>query len=210
MLGVMPIARVQLSFPAVSTVSEDTVTNTWHFTMTDINETNTNAVQTALVAFYEALDGFKSPLQSWQTARMKIYDMDDPEERVPLYDELFGTSSTAQSSSLPPECCMVLSFHGEYVSGFSQARRRGRIYFGPLSSPVISGTTGQFTSTLTTAAATAAGTLLTASDAASDWAWVVWSPTGSTAYPVVDGWVDNACDIQRRRGLKSSVRQAFI
>ena len=73
----MPIARYQITIPSVNNVPEDTVTNTWHFTQTAIDETITNLVQTELVAFYEALDGFKSPLMSWQTARMKVFNLDD-------------------------------------------------------------------------------------------------------------------------------------
>lgn len=205
----MPIARYQISIPSANNVPEDTVTNTWHFTQTAIDETVTNLVQTELVAFYEALDGFKSPLMAWQNARMKVFNLDDSPPRVPVYDELFGATSTAQTSALPREVSACLSFHGDYVSGFPQSRRRGRIYFGPLSSPVIQGTTGKLTTTLCNAMATAGGDLLTASNSASDWAWVVYSQVGSTAYPVVDGWVDDEPDIQRRRGSKYVVRTAF-
>lgn len=186
------------------------MTNTWHFTMTAIDETISNQVQTALVAFYEALDTYKSDLQLWASARMKIFNMSESEPRVPVYDELFGTTSAPTGDSLPHEIAAVLSFHGEYVSGFSQARRRGRIYFGPLSVAAFTNSSGYLSSTLCTAMATAGGTLLTASDSASDWAWIVYSPTGATSYPVVDGWVDNAPDVQRSRGFKASARTAFI
>ena len=54
--------------------------------------------------------------------------------------------------------------------------------------------------------------LLTASLAAADWHWVVYStvqPAGQRTADVVNGWVDDAFDIQRRRGLAANSRQVF-
>jgi len=205
----MPLVRYQVSIPAVSTVSEDTVTNTWHFTMTDLNETNSNAVQTALVAFYENIDSFKGDLQNWASARVKMYDMSEPEPRVPYSDELLGTSSAPSGTSLPHEVAACVSFNGAYVSGFSQARRRGRIFLGPLNTTCFTDSTGYLSASFLSTTASGAGALLTASNSASDWAWVVYSPTGATSYPVVAGWVDNAVDIQRSRGFKATTRTTF-
>lgn len=208
MLPAVPIIRAQVSIPAVSTVSEDTVTNTWHFTTTDTDEGTLSAVKTALSTFYEALDTYKSDLQLWTGARVKIFNMEDPPERVPIDDVGLTLTSAPSGGSLPHECACVLSFNGEYVSGASQARRRGRVYLGPLNVSVI-GDNSMFTSTFYNVVVGAAGALLTASNAASDWAWIVYSPTAEQGYPVVGGWVDNAVDIQRRRGFRASVRTTF-
>jgi len=199
-----------VTIPPVSNNSEDKVTNTWHFTCTSFDETTQGQVQTALVAWYEAVDSWKSDIMYWQNSRVKWFNMSEPEPRVPIEDELLGLTAAGSTDPLPPELAVVMSFHGEYVSGYSQSRRRGRIYFGPLTTGIIDTTAGRLSTVACTAFATAGGSLLTASNAASGWAWVVYSPTGATAYPVVDGWVDNAPDVQRRRGLDATVRTAFI
>jgi hypothetical protein len=205
----MPILRAQVAIPAVSTVSEDTVTNTWHFTTTDTTEGTLTLLKAALVDFYEDMDAYKSDLQLWASARVKIYNMSDPEPRVPIDDVGLTLTSAPSGTSLPHEVAAVLSFHGEYVSGFSQARRRGRIYFGPLNNTSFNDASGVMNATFCGILNAAGGALLAASDSASDWAWVVYSPTGETSYPVVGGWVDNAPDIQRRRGFKSTARVTF-
>lgn len=205
----MPILRAQVSIPAVSTVSEDTVTNTWHFTATGVGSTILGEIALALTDFYEDIDAQKSDNALWVSAYCRIYDLSESEPRVPIYDELLNLTSAASTTPLPPEVSMCMSFHGAYVSGASQARRRGRVYLGPLHVSTLDTTTGQFSSVHVANVATAGSNLLTTSNAASDWAWGVYSPTAGQLYPVIGGWVDNAPDIQRGRGLKSTSRVAF-
>jgi hypothetical protein len=205
----MPIIRAQVRIPAVSTVSEDTVTNTWHFLIPGDPLGSINNITTALSTFYEAFDTYKSNLQSWTTARVKYYNLSDTEPRVPIGDEALSTISSAPAGNpLPHEVACVVSFAGDYVSGQSQARRRGRVYIGPLNTQAVT-TTGLLTSALVTAAAAAADALLTSSTASADWSWVVYSPSGNVSYSVTNGWVDNAPDIQRSRGFKATVRTTF-
>lgn len=205
----MPIIRAQCSIPTVTTVTEDTVTNTFHFTTTGWDETIQGSIATALMDFYEDLDAYKSDNGLWTAARVKFYNLSEPEPRVPLDDISLGLTSAGTTTPLPPEVSICLSFHGEYVSGFSQARRRGRVYLGPLHTGVLDTATGQLASTVPTTVAGAGAALLTTSNAAADWAWVVYSPTSGQAYPVVGGWCDNAPDIQRGRGLKATSRSSF-
>lgn len=201
--------RCQVAIPAVSTVSEDTVTNTFHFTTVDTEEGTLAQLSAALVSFYEAMDTQKGDLQNWAAARIKMYDLSEPEPRFPVKDAGLALTSAPSTDSTAHELCAVLSFHGEYVSGFSQARRRGRIYFGPIPAAAVAVATGYLATGTVTALVTAGSGLLTASNSASDWAWVVYSPAGNTSYPVVGGHVDNAVDVQRRRGFKASTRTTF-
>lgn len=193
--------------PATSTVSEDTVTNTWHFSTTGWTETIRGAIAGALQAVYESIDAYKSNAVAWSSSRVKFFDLSEPEPRVPLADISLGLSSAPAGNPLPPEVAVCLSYRSDYASGASQQRRRGRIYMPPLNTAAI--TTDGRLGGVNTALATGAGTFLAASAAAADWTWVVWSPTAGQAYNVVAGWVDNAPDIQRRRGVRATVRTLF-
>lgn len=204
----MPILRFQVKVPAASLNTEDDVTNTWHFTATDTTEGILADIKAQLVLMYESIDTWKSNQQSWTGARVKVFDMDQPEPRVPISDTGLALTSAPSGSPLPPEICVCLSFHGEYISGASQARRRGRVFLGPLNLASLN-SDGRFTTTLQSSLSTAAANFVLASNAASDWAWIVYSPSGDTGYPVVNGWTDNAPDIQRRRGVRSSFRWGF-
>jgi len=204
----MSILRAQVIIPATSTVSEDAVTNTWHFNVTGDEETTAANITSDLAAFYEAMDTYKSDLQSWTTNRVKWFNMSDPEPRVPILDTTMSLTGASSSQSLPHEVTAVLSFHGTYASGASQARRRGRIYFGPLNTTVMTDS-GHFASAFCTALATAGDVLLATSVADTDYDWAVYSPTAGLSYPVVGGWVDNAPDIQRRRGFRATSRTLF-
>lgn len=71
---------------------------------------------------------------------------------------------------------------------------------------------------LVTAAAAVGTTLLAAGDASSGaWTWCIYSPTtetqtaslASSFIPIVGGWVDNAWDTQRRRGLEPTTRTTW-
>jgi len=39
-----------------------------------------------------------------------------------------------------------------------------------------------------------------------DVSWQVWSPTDNQGRDVTNAWVDDAWDVQRRRGLRASTR----
>jgi len=48
--------------------------------------------------------------------------------------------------------------------------------------------------------------LLAPTETAGGWDWVVYSPTNGNTVNVDNGWVDNAFDTQRRRGLAVTAR----
>jgi hypothetical protein len=94
------------------------------------------------------------------------------------------------------------------VSGISQARRRGRVFLGPLGNNAVSSTTGRVASGAYTAIQTAAATLLGGSGIG-DWTWIIWSKASSSQVVVDNGWIDDAPDVQRRRGVDPSTRVLF-
>lgn len=201
----MATYRMQCIIPMVSGVSKDAAQNVWYFTADD--STNlTNAVN-ALDAFYSSIDGVYSNLVATTGARMKVYDLADPEPRAPVLDVALSVSSVGGDPA-PTECAIAVSFQATRVSGAAQNRRRGRVYIGPLQKAAIH-TDGRPTSSTISGLVTAADTLLTASKAASGWSWVVFSRANDAPVAVDNGWVDNEFDTQRRRGREATSRSTF-
>jgi len=206
----MTIVRTQVSFPAASADSEDLVMNTWHFDITDAHtEGNCTPVANALDTFYTSLITLLNTSITWTNGRIKMYDLSESTPRAPIYDQPFVISGTPSASWLPAELAVCLTYQAVPLSGVRQSRRRGRIYLGPWSSAANSTTSGTISSSTYTPVATAATALLVASDSAAGWAWIVHSETASGNSVVDNGWVDNAWDVQRRRGTDATVRVTF-
>jgi hypothetical protein len=195
---------------------EDVVVNTWHAvtpggTLADVEE-----VVADLEAFYGTIQGYLSDLLHG-AATVKVYDLLDPTPRVAVVEDDF-TIVPGSGTPLPAECASVLSFRGEPLSGEPNARRRGRVYLGPLNASSIEGGSGPDMlldadhMTTITAAADTFGTALQADGNQ----WAIYSPTTDLTeglplafVPVTDGWMDNAVDIVRKRGGRATTRVTF-
>ena len=146
--------------------------------------------------------------------RMKMYNLADPKPRVPVLDELVPLTVTQDTSTiLPPEVAIVLSYHATFVSGSARASQRGRMYLGVVGvaggiTPGSGGTFPRIESTLRTALGnkmkSLAGTALT-----HDWVMVVHSEKLNQDFVVTGGYVDNALDTQRRRGVATTARTTW-
>lgn len=119
--------------------------------------------------------------------------------------------------NLPNEVAAVLSFHADLTgipeeSGATRprARRRGRIYLGPLVGYAVSmeDPIPMLNSNLRTCMQQAAVRLADDAETAGGY-WSVWSRADSTVRPIVGGWTDNAPDTQRRRGPVASSRSTY-
>lgn len=128
-----------------------------------------------------------------------------------------GPVAPEGDTNLPNEVAAVLSFHGtltgileEVGATRPRARRRGRLYVGPLRNNSINGSLPAPTlgTALLTALRTNANVMFDAADAAG-FTWSVWSRMANELYAVVGGWTDNAPDTQRRRGQVSSARVTY-
>lgn len=183
---------------------EDRFVNTFHFvTPAGDSATNQDLVADALKVFYGSVGGY---LQEYvqRAAEIRTYDMADAEPREPTIWP-FTLPARIQAGGLPEECCVCLSYHGDPPV---TPRRRGRIYIGPLIPGVVENATTtvppQIGSTFRTVLA-AAG--LTLSEAGVGWS--IYSTVTSTFIPITGGWVDNATDIQRRRGSQATTRTVW-
>jgi hypothetical protein len=220
------LMRAQVVIPMDGLLPEDYVTNTWHFDADDAGITATDAehgdaVHDLLQAFYTVAGGELFPVEVGPTATLKVYDMRDPEPRVPFWTDTISLPP-GTGSMLPAEVALCMSFRASVVSGQSAARRRGRVFLGPVRTGAGAVVASQHrpTNPVLTNIATAAGVLIDGKDAVPGVKvkWSVYSPTTAAEVgvslddafnDVVAGWLDNAWDTQRRRGPEASSRVVF-
>jgi hypothetical protein len=218
------LMRAVVSIPSDTGVPKDASVNVWHFDGDDngvIPDASYHAgVLSLLTAFYQAVDAYLGP-QVASPATLKIYDMRDVQPRVPEYENTIALTPGV-GTNYPAEVAICVSYQADRISGENQARRRGRIFLGPLDA----GTGAVVSSALrvapavATAIAAAAGTLQDGyliSGGPERVRWAVYSPTihaqtgdiDDAFNDVITGWVDNAFDVQRRRGQAATVRTTF-
>lgn len=143
----------------------------------------------------------------------------------PVAMRSFTMGASGTGNPLPAEVSLALSFHGDLTNVPETApnpdgpvpptirpaaRRRGRIYIGPLMA--IAGTTGASNDLVPTSAAkntwSAVGAHLI-DNVPSGFVWDIVSKAGGEVHVVTGGYVDDAFDTQRRRGSAPTSRLTF-
>lgn len=196
-------ALVQVTIPYYTNIPEDVSVNTWSFS-NDVGSIDVAQVGAFMQTLYTAFLAYASPILDFTRVQGKFYDRADPEPRDPFFEAEFdlGDDNLA-NDSLPYEVAMCLSFHAQYASGSPKARRRGRVYLGPLGANTgAAGSLDEACMTDILDAYVAAWTELTDAGLVHS----VWSPTDGVARTVTTAWMDNAYDTQRRRGVRANVR----
>jgi hypothetical protein len=141
----------------------------------------------------------------------------------PLLDtQLFELADVVgDAPNVPNEIALVLTYGTQEQSGTtaSRARRRGRIYLGPLNADAVTAQNNvaavpnsNFISAVYTAAARLGEYSYSLGDnggTEQEGQWVMFSRTGAAYGVVGGGWVDNAWDSQRRRGTEATARQTW-
>lgn len=241
----MPVIKAQIVLPRTTGLPEDQVTNTLWYTAPDAvvaapliaaaitDFFNSGATQNAPIAarIHAGISrtALSSQVRFYQGATVNDV-AGSPYLIAPFTLGPIGAASPG-NLALPGEVSCCLSFHGD-LSGVPEdtpglppgpagdahpaARKRGRIYVGPLTMGATVADTGAangdqlpsgfFINDL----AFAAGQLHRASLATVNIVWVVASRRDNVVSPVTGGWVDNAFDTQRRRGVKATARTAII
>jgi len=213
--------RAQVTIPRETALPADVATNTWHFV------TLTTNLVTATADVVDQLDAFYSACGPIWTDKcdtdwiVKIYDLQDDEPRIPILESGF-VQSLGTGSPLPAECAITLSFRGEAASGANMRRRSGRIFLGPLDTIVLAGRDGDAAiDSGVIGDIVAAADALIAAGVASDTKWATFSPStaapepwtdiaiSSATFQVASGWVDDAFDTIRSRGVAPTSRQTF-
>lgn len=221
------LLRAQVTHFHDSGILDDAVVNTFYFDGDSAlgvqpESDYYDAVQGLLNDFYIDIAPTVFANSMAGSARLRIYDMRDPEPRVVKHEATFGYVPDDQPP-LPSEVALVMSFSATLASGDVAARRRGRTYLGHISSAAAAVINGQSRPLLAVrqaiaAAATdlAAGRLLNIGDPERV-RWAVYSPTtqagGATVddsfFDVTHGWIDDAWDTQRRRGADATARETW-
>lgn len=164
------------------------------------------AISDELIDFYDSLVASVFPTTVAQNGHIiKRYDLPGTPPNYPTFERSFNLATNPAGTALPAEVALCLSFQAERVPGQFQARKRGRIYLGPLEIGMNADgrpTQGEFAGILNAAEALYDG-IAGITDAGE---WSVWSPTDGVAYPLVEAWIDNAFDTQRSRGIDPSLR----
>lgn len=209
--------RAQVRIPHKDELEHDAVQNTFHFTGVDDPEDQSTIILGLLFDFYSTASGTATKaLKEWMSseldftkARLKTYDLSDAEPRVPVLDESLGISApegTAQRA-LPGEVALCLSYAAAVESGVPAARRKGRIYLGPLMVTTSTDVTGQAVRPSSTFIADVKQYgLELASESPIGTKWSVYSQVDNFMRPIVSGFVDDAFDTQRRRGVDATSR----
>lgn len=188
-----------------SGIPDDAVVNTWHFghpTLPDLG-----AVAACWEDFMDAIKSMFSDVVDNGPHLIKFYDLAEPEPRVPMDELPWSFSSTLSGPTLPAEVAICLSYRGSFESGEPRARRRGRMFLGPVDGSTLTASGHIEGSTL--------GTLQTQFPAfvaaleESDAEFSVYSRSDDVLYPVVAGWIDNAYDTIRSRGPEATARYTF-
>jgi hypothetical protein len=204
----MTLLRATSTLLLSSGLPNDVVSNTtyWQYTTSSASDAY-DEISARIEAAYADISTYLSVAVSRNVGSSEItmYDMADTEPRVPVREDTFTLGGAESAGLMPTEVALVLSFHGPFASGVANARRRGRLYLGPWT---LERCDYRPDSTLIGACIDFGETLSTNIGAA-DVLWSQHSPTASTEFAVVGGWVDDAWDTQRRRGYEPATRTTF-
>lgn len=232
----MALYRIVTTWENLTGQPKDRVTNTLHFQTTEgaLSGATGLALIGHVAAAFETVQapGTAKPSQylsaELSRAVMPVGRAYNPLGGSPIAQANWaGFTAAGVATGLPGEVAVCLSLNADLTNVAEEAvddadadaaperpasRRRGRLYFGPLTTQALSGANperpnavlknillglGKFLATPTAGALTAVTTQL-----------VIRSDSGfaGAAYPVVRASVDDAFDSQRRRGVKPTAK----
>lgn len=218
-----PCYTAQITIPRDTGLAKDNIVNVLHFegddgtTGTDQEHWDSLAsgLGSRIRTFYETLAGYM-PSTVAPVGSVKLYNMRDPEPRIPRHEDPIDLSTASAAVPLPAEVALCLSMKAAATPGVNMARRRGRIYLGPFA------TTGMF-DTVVAADSRPSGAVITlllaaaatmARGTSGSARLAVYSPKTDLLGSLEDAlndvstlWIDNAWDTQRRRGGAPTSRQ---
>lgn len=209
----------QVTLPHASGLPADVTVNTFHFDGDPSSPTDINEITLRLLEFYNE-GGAGDPVAYYlagliqrtaDVCTIQLYDMTQAKPRAPIETVFWQLEPAGSPTSFPSELAVCLSFQAAQQSGSPQARRRGRIYLGPLTQAVGVTTGGQPTRVATTPRDVfrTAALQLASSTTSAGVPWCVYSRTDGVVRPITNGWIDDDFDVQRRRGPEPTDRTTW-
>nr|CRY97669.1 hypothetical protein [uncultured prokaryote] len=204
--------RVLAVFERTSGLPEDQVVNSWAFrndqpfsSMADVAAN----IRPVLDAFYFGDAAVGGSIADYITPDItalnyRIYNLGDAPVRTPFIDPSQDYVEAGGGTPLPEEAAVVMSLKSEDVG----PRERGRLYLGPLRSTAIFSPSGRtrVSSTFQGVIADRAEDVINTTENVT---WVFISQADAAAKVVASGYVDNALDTQRSRGIAPDARVTF-
>lgn len=195
-----------------SGLPQDVYVNNFVFRSDVVTGDNADRIAQNLEAFYgDVLPPATSALKTYLPAALlapgfevRVYDLGQEAPREPTIIQVPMDWSTS-SSVMPQEVAITASYYADR----NLPRSRGRIYLGPL----IHGSGSMESDGLRPADSVRANIA-----AACRWlsanqngmTWCLLSRVDAQAKPITNGWVDDAFDTQRRRGLPATTRDVWV
>ncbi len=196
-------------------VPEDVIINTFAFgtaTPGPPTASELTAITNSIIDFYAGSTSPNGTLASMMTNfltnlakhEVRLYDLSQPKGTPPVKVTTFALA-VSSNQQLPAEVALCLSFKAAPQVGVPAARLRGRVYIGPLSTAALGVSSNSDIRPATVLQNILADAGLRLAGAAGHDLSVFSRVRGQLA-PVVELWVDNAFDTQRRRGAKPTSR----
>ena len=212
------LARVE--FQGASLLPEDVGVNTWHFHQQGTVVTFPSGADRIVDMLHDFYFGAPSGGGNSLMARLstkawtgkvtyKLYNLEDDKPRFPFLVETETSNLLPSAATLPREVSLVASWQATHESGQRQARRRGRIFL-PAPLTTEDDGNGRPKAEYRSLVAYRAQQLKAATEELGEtWEWIVFSQKNNDHALVDNGWVDNAWDTQRRRGLAPTGRTTW-
>lgn len=217
------IYKVIQTWPRRSGITADAVQFQWVFGSNGLASADTDAtsIQAKMDDFWNVETSSGSAPSDWMAPSLSLAadaisfaftditdHLDGSDAGAPFAYRTITSSSTGGSFDYPEEICTVLSYHRDYATDVEfddpirpRARDRGRLYFGPLKVAVADFDAVtlevRIAEIVQDTFVYAAQDLMGADDAT---VWVQWSRANASVDAVTVASMDNAFDIQRRRG----------
>jgi hypothetical protein len=217
----MAVMRIQVTLFRQGLLPEDNVINVMHFKSgegTGITLSDAQAVADGVATAYE---GSTLPFSNRLTGNglVEAFSLHDTPPRQAITSSDI-TGMAAGFSPIPCEIAVVGSFQATPISGVAQARRRGRLYFGPLTTDAFDVTGGVADVRVTAVVVGRVRDMLNSltphtGTLVDPWRLAVYSPTrdaegasvNDATVIATESFCDNAFDIQRRRGADATFRE---
>jgi hypothetical protein len=217
------LSLVQVTLDATNGINEDDVVNTFHF----IGLGSALTVAEALLATNHLVDFYNTDhggaggqgvhhmidttiSRAVGACRMRVYPADEPPLGFPVLSIVWTLGVSNAAGVLPREVSAVGTFHGVLTGDSSDARRRGRVYIGPIDQGSNQQVAGQSRPDSVQMTALRLAMKKLADDPVAPLNWTVYSRVGNSHAVVTGGWTDNAWDTQRRRGIDATAKTTWV